>query len=239
MTVGRPLFHVKICGVTRAADAALAAEAGADAIGINFVAGSPRCVDAETARALAAAVPPGVLVVGVFAGMPAARVVDLVGAVGLGAVQFHGHLSGTGANVDLPEACSAVRAAVGSLPVIRAVGFDADGLEEARRWIAAARPAMAIVDAAPRGAALGGTGTRIDWSALARELPLGVPWALAGGLDPTNVAEAIGATRAVAVDVASGVESMPGRKDPERVRAFVAAARAALQRGPVRPARDG
>jgi phosphoribosylanthranilate isomerase len=240
----RPLFHVKICGVTTAADAALAAAAGADAIGLNFVAGSPRRIDVAAARDVAVAVPPGVLVVGVFAGMPPAEIVGVVRAVGLGAVQLHGHLAGSGPGVDPPEAC----AALGGIPVIRAVRPGPDGFAEAERWLAAAAatgapPAMAIVDApvttAASAGALGGTGARVDWRALAAAPPLGLPWALAGGLDPANVAEAIRISGAAAVDVASGVESGPGRKDPDKVRAFVNAARRAFEEGPVRPPGGG
>jgi len=240
----RPLFHVKICGVTTAADAALAAAAGADAIGLNFVAGSPRRIDVAAARDVAAAVPPGVLVVGVFAGMPPAEIVGVVRAVGLGAVQLHGHFAGPGPGVDPPEACPAL----GGIPVIRAVRPGPDGFAEAERWLAAAAatgapPAMAIVDApvtttASTGA-LGGTGSRVDWRVLAAAPPLGLPWALAGGLDPANVAEAIRISGAAAVDVASGVESGPGHKDPDKVRAFVNAARRAFAEGPVRPPRGG
>ena len=246
MTDARPLFHVKICGVTVPADAALAAAAGADAIGINFVAGSPRRADAAAARAVAAAAPAGLLVVGVFAGLPPGEIIAIAHDVGLGAVQLHGHLFGAGPDVDPPETCAAVAAA--GVPVVRAVRLGPDGLAEARRWIAAAAtlgapPALAIVDAVPprgvRAGALGGTGARVDWHALASEPPLGLPWALAGGLDPANVAAAIRVTGAAAVDVASGVESSPGRKDPERVRAFVAAARAAWSGGPVRPSVGG
>jgi len=102
---------------------------------------------------------------------------------------------------------------------------------------------MAIVDApvmttASTGA-LGGTGSRVDWRVLAAAPPLGLPWALAGGLDPANVAEAIRISGAAAVDVASGVESGPGHKDPDKVRAFVNAARRAFAEGPVRPPRGG
>jgi phosphoribosylanthranilate isomerase len=238
-----PLFHVKICGVTTPADARLAAAAGADAIGVNFVAGSPRRIDATTARAVAAAVPHGVVVVGVFAGMPPVEIAAIAREVGLGAVQLHGHLTGPEPGADPPESCAALATLVGGMPLIRAVRVEADGLAAARRWLAAAAalgaaPALALVDApAPRGAgpgALGGTGCRADWGALAAEPPLGLPWALAGGLDPDNVAEAIRITGAAAVDVASGVESAPGRKDPARLAAFVAAVRAAFAEGPVR-----
>jgi phosphoribosylanthranilate isomerase len=232
------MFHIKICGVTTPADARLAAEAGADAIGLNFVASSPRCLDAESARAVAAAVPAGVLKVGVFAGMPAASIRRIAADVGLDAIQLHGLLTGASETADPPERC----AELAGLPVIRAVRLEpsqADPLAAARQWIAAARaagacPAMAIVDAAvtvsrETGAtALGGTGLTVDWKALASAPPLGIPMALAGGLTPNNVAEAIRQTGCRAVDTASGVELAPGHKDPVKVRAFVQAARAAL-----------
>jgi phosphoribosylanthranilate isomerase len=232
------LFHVKICGITTPHDAEVVAAAGADAVGLNFVAGSPRRLDVAAARAVAAAVPRGVLTVGVFAGASADEVRATVGTVGLDAVQLHGHLlAGDAAGpVDPPELCAAL---VG-IPVIRAVRLDAadaDALATARRWIAGAAaagaaPAMALVDAAvSRDAAagsLGGTGERADWAAVARAEPLPVPLALAGGLTADNVAAAIIASGCRAVDAASGVESAPGVKDADRVRAFVAAARRAL-----------
>jgi phosphoribosylanthranilate isomerase len=232
------MFHIKICGVTTPADARLAAEAGADAIGLNFVASSPRCLDAKSARAVAAAVPAGVLKVGVFAGMPADSIRRIAADVGLDAIQLHGLLTGDGETTDPPERC----AELAGLPVIRAVRLapaEADPLAAARQWIAAARaagacPAMAIVDAAVTvsretgAAALGGTGLTVDWKALASAPPLGIPMALAGGLTPDNVAEAIRQTGCRAVDTASGVELAPGHKDPVKVRAFVQAARAAL-----------
>ena len=253
------LFTVKICGLTTPDDAALAAAAGADAIGLNFVAGSPRVLGVAQAEAVAAAVPPGVLKVGVFAGATAAEIRRIAEAVGLDAVQLHGHLEGEGPGVDPPTLC----AELAGLTIIRAVRLEPgrqagrlphmgrpsrspeaephhadDPLAAARAWLAAAaalgHPAsMAIVDApVTRGTApghLGGTGATADWAAFARARPLGLPTALAGGLTPDNVAEAIRASMAAAVDTASGVESAPGRKDPEKLRAFVAAARQALE----------
>jgi len=227
-----PVFHVKICGVTSADDARMVAAAGADAIGLNFVPGSPRCLSSAAAREVAAAIPDDVLVVGVFAGMPAADVKWMVAEVGLDAVQLHGHLSGDGV-VDLPEVCGDLA----PLIVIRAVRLEPDGLGAARSWMAEAAaaghtPAMAVVDAAVTAATaagqLGGTGATIDWSRLAAAGDLGIPMAVAGGLTPSNVAEAVAASRAVAVDTASGVESAPGRKDPAKVWEFCRAAREAL-----------
>jgi len=227
-----PVFHVKICGVTSADDARMVAAAGADAIGLNFVTGSPRCLTIAAAREVAAAIPDHVLVVGVFAGMPATDVKRIVAEVGLDAVQLHGHLSGDGV-VDLPEVCGDLA----PLIVIRAVRLEPDGLGAARSWMAEAAalghaPAMAVVDAAVTAATaagqLGGTGATVDWSQLAAAGDLGIPMAVAGGLTPGNVAEAVAASGAAAVDTASGVESAPGRKDKAKVWEFCRAAREAL-----------
>jgi len=236
------MFHVKICGVTSAADARMVVESGADCIGLNFVAGSPRRLDVGEAVAVAAAVPPGTLRVGVFAGMPAHEILEIARAVRLDAVQLHGHLDGTDGPVDPPETAGRLA----GLRIIRAVRLDAcrppaERLAGARRWLEEAAaagnpPAMVIVDAAvvphagPGG--LGGTGALVDWAALTQAGSLPVPMALAGGLTPGNVAEAIRVTGLKAVDTASGVEHGPGRKDPAKVKAFVAAAKAAWARLP-------
>jgi len=228
-------FHVKICGVTTAADAVAVAAAGADAIGLNFVAGAPRRLTVAAAREVAAAVPAGVMKVGVFAGMPPEEILAVVADAGLDAVQLHGHLEerdGAVGPVDPPATAAALR----GVPVIRAVRLEADGLTSARRWLDAARKlgapvVAALVDAGGRdasGAALGGTGRLVDWAALAAAEPLVEPIVLAGGLTPANVAEAIRATGVAAVDTASGMEAAPGIKDSAQVRQFVAAARAAL-----------
>lgn len=224
---------MKICGVTTPADARLAAEVGADAVGFNFVEGSPRRIEVAAARDAIVALPHGVLAVGVFAGTPARDILEIARATGLGAIQLHGHLAGESLAVDPPARC----AELAGLPVIRAVRMDARGLKSAREWLQASaeagrQPDMLIIDAAVASTAsagvLGGTGTRVDWEALRREPPPAIPFALAGGLTPENVAEAIMASGARAVDTASGVEAAPGFKDPSRVRAFVAAALTAL-----------
>lgn len=237
------MFHVKICGITTAADARLVAAAGADCIGLNFVAGSPRQLTPTAARVVRDAVPPGVMVVGVFAGMAADDIRRVAQEVGLDAIQLHGHLgheastTSAATPTDPPERCRDLA----PLPIIRAVRLDAppasDPLGSARQWLEAARrlghgPTMAIVDATvsretPSGQ-LGGTGATVDWEALARSRPLGIPLALAGGLTPDNVAAAIRAAQVTAVDTASGVEDRPGHKCPEKVRAFITAARTAL-----------
>jgi len=224
---------VKICGVTSPEDARQAAAAGADAVGFNFVPGSPRRVEIATAREAVAALPGGVLAVGVFAGAAAEEMVAVARTVGLTAIQLHGHLEADADAFDPPRD----PAELAGLPVIRAVRPGSDGLTAARRWLASAAaagrsPRMLIVDAGTAAGTaagrLGGTGRLVDWDALAREPSLNLPTALAGGLSPENVAAAIQATGVVAVDTASGVESSPGHKDAGRMLAFVAAARRAL-----------
>lgn len=236
------MFRVKICGVTTPDDAALVAEAGADAVGLNFVAGSPRRLEPEHAQRVARALPPAVRRVGVFAGESVATMRAMADIVGLDIIQLHGHLAPSPSGAvphpwDAPQAC----AGLAPLPVIRAARLDAEGpastaLDAARRWIAAAAaagglPAMLLIDAAPPPglpSALGGTGRSVDWQRLRGAGPAGIPLVLAGGLTPTNVADAIRTTGVGAVDTASGVESSPGRKDRGLVSAFVKAALAAL-----------
>ena len=239
------LFRIKICGITTPEDARLAAECGADAIGLNFVAGSLRCLSRERAAEVAAAIPEGVVRVGVFAGMPSNEIHAVADAVGLDAIQLHGELwliAAVGeddtAAIDPPWLCGELR----PLPVIRAVHLGAandvqpNRLAEANRWVDAARnagaaPAMLLVDAAvtreTSAGARGGTGRTVDWAGLASS-QADLPLALAGGLKPDNVAEAIAVSGAIAVDVASGVEQAPGVKDSEKTRRFIAEADAAL-----------
>lgn len=240
---GQTMFRVKICGVTIPDEARMVADAGADAVGLNFVAGSPRCLSVAVASAVAAALPAGVLRVGVFAGMDSAAVRAIAVAVGLDAIQIHGHLA---MPPGMPNACwdpPGVCPALAPYPVIRACRLRADGpataaLDPARDWVAAATalgrgPAMLLVDAGAAAggspASLGGTGVVVDWDRFVAAGDPGLPVALAGGLTPDNVAAAIEATGARAVDTASGVESAPGRKDPALVHAFVSRARRALQ----------
>lgn len=240
------MFRVKICGVMTPDDAALVVAAGADAVGLNFVAGSPRRLGAADAGAVAAALPEGVLRVGVFAGMEADEIAAIAARVGLDAIQLHGHLGPAPAGADAhpwepPEFC----ARLAPWPVIRAARLAGDGppegaLGEAEAWVRAAAaagrlPALVLVDAGAAGragqggAALGGTGRTVDWERLARASSPGAPVALAGGLTPANVAAAIRATGVAAVDTASGVESAPGRKDRDLVTAFVREALAAMR----------
>jgi phosphoribosylanthranilate isomerase len=204
--------QVKVCGLTTPEDALAAAEAGADAIGLVFWPRSPRAVDVETARRIAAALPPFVVRVGVFVDAARDELWRVAEAVPLDLVQLHGREP---------------LAALDGLPrrAIKALGVGADfDVDEARRY---ARKAAALLLDAGGPALPGGSGRAFDWS-VAREMRAHVPrLILAGGLTPDNVAAAIAAVRPDAVDVSSGVESSPGRKDAARVRAFTDAVRAA------------
>ncbi|MCY4245096.1 MAG: phosphoribosylanthranilate isomerase [Gammaproteobacteria bacterium] len=204
----KPRTKIKICGITAAAAVRAAAEAGADAVGLVFYPSSPRFVSAEQAAALARAAPPFVHRVGVFVNPEAGQVRAVLAAVALDFLQFHG---------DEPaDFCGGFGRAY-----IKAVRLrDSDSLTAAEKNYPAA--AALLVDAGDDDTP-GGTGRRADWPLVpqARKLPL----ILAGGLRADNVAEAVRAVAPYAVDVSSGVESAPGVKDAEKIRAFAGALR--------------
>lgn len=206
--------RVKVCGLTRPEDMGVLAAAGVAYAGLNFFPPSPRCLLPAQARAIALAAPPGLARVGLFVDPSDDLLEQVLAEVPLDMIQLHGH--------EAPARVAEVRARHG-LPVIKAVGVA--GPEDLPALDAAARVAdMVLVDAKPpRGAALpGGNGLAFDWRLVAgRRWP--VPWLLAGGLTPANVAEAVRLTGARQVDVASGVESAPGIKEAAKIAAFVAA----------------
>ena len=203
--------RVKICGVTTVEDGLMAVEAGADAVGLVLWGASPRAITVEQARSIASALPAGVDRVGVFVDPAREEVARAVAEIGLDVVQLHGQ--------EPPEMCRGLGARVWKAIGVGA-GFRA---EDALRYEAVADGIL--VDTRVAGAAPGGTGRVFDWS-VARSLRGRVRFlVLAGGLRPDNVAEAVVAVAPDGVDVSSGVESAPGRKDRERVRAFVRAAR--------------
>ena len=201
---------VKICGITSPEDALLAAEAGADAVGLVFWPASPRHVGVPMARRISEALPASVVRVGVFVDAPADDMARAADEARLDLLQLHGS--------EPPEALR-------SLPrrAWKAVRVGRDFVvADVLRY--AGRVAGILLDSRGDGAP-GGTGKTFDWT-LAREVRKGPSFlVLAGGLDPGNVAAAIAAVRPDGVDVSSGVEASPGRKDPGRMRAFVAAAR--------------
>ncbi len=202
------MTRVKICGVTSVADARVAVDAGADAIGLNFYPGSPRCVSIDTAAAIGAAVPRAVWRVGVFVDVPRADVARIVEQLALDAVQFHGDEDAEQCRGWPCRTIKAVRVRdAGSLA--RVAGLDVDFVL-ADAYVADRR---------------GGTGQRVP-----AEWLVGVPCErliLAGGLTPENVIEAVRPVRPAMVDVASGVERAPGIKDPEKVERFIANVRLA------------
>jgi phosphoribosylanthranilate isomerase len=210
-------LRVKICGVTTPDDVAACAAAGADAVGVNFHPGSRRYVDPRSSRPLLRSIPPLMAGVGVFVGLPIRQVTAMAYQLGLRGVQCHG---------PPPEPADAFPFSLVAAFRVR----NRQSLSEIDAYLAACRaaghlPAAVLLDAYVEGQE-GGTGRTAPWDLIAGYEP-GVPVILAGGLTPENVAEAVRTVRPAGVDVASGVESAPGPKDPDRVRAFVANARAA------------
>jgi phosphoribosylanthranilate isomerase len=197
------MTRVKICGITSAEDAAAAADAGADALGLVFVPGTPRYVTPEAAARIVERVPPLVATVGVFVDQPLEEVLRVVAALRLHAVQLHGQES---------EAYSR-RVPV---PVIRALRVrDAASLQPLETY-----PAQAfLLDAYVEGR-LGGTGTTISCE-LALQAKGRARLILSGGLRPETVAAAVRLVRPYGVDVSSGVEASAGRKDHRKVREFI------------------
>jgi phosphoribosylanthranilate isomerase len=201
-------MQIKICGITRVADAEDCVALGVDMIGLNFVPTSPRCLDVPRARAIADAVRGRVELVGVVADLDEVAMVALRAAVGLDRLQLHGH--------EAPEAVA--RLGAWAFKAVR-LGDLADVAEAARY------PGLLLCDAKVPGA-LGGTGKPVDF-ALVAPLARTRPILLAGGLGAANVADAVRAVGPWGVDAASGVERSPGVKDRAALGAFVRAARAA------------
>jgi phosphoribosylanthranilate isomerase len=208
---------VKICGVKTPEALVATLSAGADAVGFNFYAPSPRALSLDEARGLGARAP-HLMKVGVFVDADDSLLDAAVRAAGLKAIQLQG--------AEGPERVAALKARFG-LPVWKAVGVrTAADIAAAGRQFAVAD--LLLLDAKPpEGAVLpGGNGLRFDWRILDAARPT-LPWALAGGLTPESVAEAIARTGAPMVDVASGVEDAPGVKSVAKIAAFVEAARRA------------
>jgi phosphoribosylanthranilate isomerase len=200
---------VKICGITNADDARVAADAGADAVGLIF-ADSPRCVNVQEARTVSLALPENVLRVGVFVNEEPAEILRISREVGLDLAQLHGDES--------PEDVTAIRQ--GGVKVMKALRVrDAGSLEALDEYEAD----LILLDAHSERAR-GGTGRRFDWEA-AKSSTGRDNIVVSGGLDPENVREAIEFFEPYGVDASSSLEDEPGRKNGERVRRFVLAAR--------------
>jgi phosphoribosylanthranilate isomerase len=205
-----PRFLVKVCGVTSPADAELAVLAGADLIGVNLWPDSKRYVDDGSARDVLAAIPEGVLKVGVFVNATADEIAARVASLGLDKAQLHGN-----------ERAQDFAALDPALTIRAARVRDESTFQTEALW----NPSLWLYDAFSPG--YGGSGHRAPWPLVAKLARR--PFLLAGGLTPENVAAAIAAVRPDGVDVASGVESAPGRKDPAKLRRFIEAARAAAR----------
>lgn len=209
---------VKICGMTNLEDALVAVDAGADAVGFVFYEKSPRCVNVETAREICQKLPKGVEKVGVFVNQQEDRICSIAEKSGITAVQMHGD------NED-PHVADLVIKLRPQTKVLAAVSMQHPN---PGGWALQWHPdsvAAFLVDSGN-----GGTGKTFDWQAatpLLNEIRGLRPIVLAGGLNASNVSEAIEILQPWGVDVVSGVEASPGKKDPEKVRAFVRAVREA------------
>lgn len=199
---------VKICGITSVSDANAAAEAGADALGFMFWDKSPRAVSLGAAAEIVRQLPPFIVKVGVFVNAEEDLVIRAIRECGLNLLQFHGD--------ETPEYC--LQFGLMSMKAFRM--RDAGSLKALANY-----PTDAwLLDAYTPGKP-GGTGEQFDWDLAVEAVKLGRPIFLAGGLTPENVGEAVTRVQPYAVDVSSGVEAAPGRKDHAKVREFIAAAR--------------
>jgi phosphoribosylanthranilate isomerase len=207
MAKSSPPVKVKVCGTTRLKDALLAVECGADAIGFIFYKKSPRCVTAKTAKEICSKLPPFVQRVGVFVNETAEKINRIADRCGLDAVQLHGDES--------PAFCKKIRHRV-----IKAVRVkDPGSLKDLSRY-----PVDGFLLDTYKEDQWGGTGKVFDWELAARAKKYG-PVIIAGGLNPRNVKVAIQKVKPYGVDVSSGVEQSPGKKDPKKVKAFLKAVR--------------
>ena len=195
---------VKICGITSLEDAFGALEAGADALGFIFYSQSPRYITPKAAREIIAALPPFVAKVGVFVNASAAEVGQIVERTGIGTLQFHGE--------EPPEFCRQFRAqTIKAFRIANAESLQELPAFETNAW---------LLDSCVPGQQ-GGTGVAFNWDLARQAVTLKRPIILAGGLNPENVIDAVRQVRPYAVDVSSGVEISPGKKDPQKVRDFI------------------
>lgn len=208
-------IQVKICGVTSAGDAAAAVSAGADYIGLNFFAPASRSISFDQAPEILAEIPDGVERVALMVD-PDDALIARVKDPGYDLLQLHGQ--------ETPDRVAEIKARIG-LPVMKVISVrEAEDVQAVDAYLGVAD--QILIDAkAPKGSSIpGGHGVPFDWSILAGRA-WDLPWMLAGGLTPDNVAEAIARTGATQVDVASGVEASPGIKDAAKLLAFIAAAK--------------
>ena len=204
-------MKIKICGITNTEDAGVAVAAGADALGFVMYRKSPRWVEPTVARSIIAGLPPFVFPVGVFVNEEAERVRALMDECGFALAQLHGDESAL--------YCQNL-----GRPALKALRLKDRGTFLALAEFQGRANVRGVLIDAFSDQAYGGTGQTVDWM-LAQEAARLIPIILAGGLTPTNVAEAIAQVRPYGVDVSSWVEQSPGKKDPNKVKAFIQAAR--------------
>lgn len=205
------MVKIKICGITNVEDAKVAVAAGADALGFVMYRKSPRFVEAVVVKSIVATLPPFVLPVGVFVNEEPERVRALVDECGLVLAQLHGD--------ETAPYCQDL-----GRPVMKALRLKDRGTFLALAEFQGRANVRGVLIDAFSDQAYGGTGQTVDWT-LAQEAAQATPIVLAGGLTPANVAEAIAQVRPYGVDVSSGVELSPGKKDHAKVKAFIAAAK--------------
>jgi phosphoribosylanthranilate isomerase len=204
-------IKIKICGITNTQDAQVAVEAGADALGFVFYDKSPRCIEHAVAKRIIAQLPPFVLPVGVFVNQDQETIRQVFDECGLAFAQLHGD--------ETPMFCESLER-----PVLRALRLRDRGSLLALAEYKGRMGVRGFVVDAFSSEAYGGTGQTVDWT-LAREVAKAAPILLAGGLTPSNVQEAIRQVQPYGVDVSSGVEDRPGKKDHGKIRAFTQAVR--------------
>jgi phosphoribosylanthranilate isomerase len=203
------MTDIKICGITDIAAMKAAAESGARYVGFVFYPPSPRYISRDAARVLAGEAPTGLKIVGLFVDPDNALLDDILGAVPIDMIQLHGS--------EPPERVAEIRQKYG-LPVIKALKIKEKSdlaaipaYEKVSAWL--------LFDAAPASSLPGGNGVSFDW-ALLEGVTFQKPWMLSGGLNLGNVGAALSRLSPNAVDASSGVEDAPGRKNPDKIRAF-------------------
>lgn len=207
--------RVKICGLTNLDDARAAIDAGAHALGFIFFSGSPRYITPPAAARIIGQLPPFASKVGVFVNEPLESILQIANSTGIDAIQLHGD--------ETPDLCEAL--ARERFKTIKAFRIkDRSSLDSVGNF----RTSAFLLDSYVSGQ-LGGTGAKFNWDLAIEAATSGIPIILAGGLVPENVQQAVSKVSPYAVDVSSGVEASPGKKDHQKIRAFITAAGGALR----------
>lgn len=205
------MTRIKICGITSGSDAQMAVKSGADAVGFVFYEKSARAVSVEQTTAIIKTLPPFITTVGVFVNERPEKILSIADEAGLTCIQLHGG--------ETPLECEKL-SAMTSRKIIKAVRVRS---EADLKNIGDYKASAVLLDSY-KDSSYGGTGEVFDWN-MAKGIPAGCNLILSGGLTPENVSQAIRLVRPYAVDVSSGVESSPGKKDSEKIKRFIEQAR--------------